>query len=137
MPHFWIFMYRVSPFTYFVSAVLSTGVANTRVHCAANEILSIVPPAGQTCIEYLGDYLKLLRDSDSEGDLLNPNATDSCRLCQQKWTNDFLGQLQIDYADRWRNIGLLFVYIAFNIFGAIALYWLLRVPKKWGKKKKE
>jgi ATP-binding cassette, subfamily G (WHITE), member 2, PDR len=27
-PHFWIFMYRVSPFTYLVDAMLSVGVAN-------------------------------------------------------------------------------------------------------------
>jgi ABC-type multidrug transport system permease subunit len=33
-------------------------------------------------------------------------------------------------ADRWRNFGLLFVYVAFNVFGALFLYWLTRVPKK-------
>jgi ABC-type multidrug transport system permease subunit len=48
----------------------------------------------------------------------------------------FLDQLNIHYEDRWQNIGLLFVYIAFNIAAAIGLYWLLRVPKKSLFKKK-
>ena len=33
-------------------------------------------------------------------------------------------------ADRWRNFGIMFAYIIFNVFGALFLYWLTRVPKK-------
>jgi hypothetical protein len=32
---FWIFMNRVSPFTYFVSSVLSTGLSGTTVECSS------------------------------------------------------------------------------------------------------
>lgn len=33
-------------------------------------------------------------------------------------------------ADRWRNFGIMWAFIIFNIFGALFLYWLTRVPKK-------
>ena len=36
-----------------------------------------------------------------------------------------------------RNFGILWAYIVFNIFGAIFLYWLFRVPKKPKNKKEE
>jgi ABC-type multidrug transport system permease subunit len=52
-------------------------------------------------------------------------------------TDTFLAQLNISYSDRWRNVGLLFVYIVFNVFAAVFLYWLIRVPKKRSRKIKE
>ncbi|EEP76489.1 ATP-dependent permease PDR15 [Uncinocarpus reesii 1704] len=132
MPRFWIFMYRVSPFTYYVSAVLSTGVANTNVNCGPNELLRLVPPAAQQCGEYLKDYIAV-----AGGTLLNPTSTTECEFCPVADTNTFLQKVNIAYHDRWRNIGILFVYIIINVAGAIAFYWLLRVPKKWSKKAKK
>ncbi|KAI1821439.1 ABC-2 type transporter-domain-containing protein [Xylaria intraflava] len=130
-PQFWIFLYRVSPFTYLVSALLSTAVGNSSVTCAANEYLIINPPANQTCQSYLaaqlatGGYLK----AGTENNFAN------CAYCPVGDTNAYLAQIGIFYSDRWRNFGLLFVYIAFNVFAAVFLYWLTRVPKTWGKKK--
>ncbi|EAS36064.3 pleiotropic drug resistance family protein [Coccidioides immitis RS] len=131
MPRFWIFMYRLSPFTYYVSAVLSTGVANTNVNCSAREFLRLIPPAGQTCGQYLHDYMLL-----AGGALLNPESTSACDFCPVKDTNTFLEQVNIRYSERWRNIGILFVYIFVNVIGAIGFYWLLRVPKTGLFKKK-
>ncbi len=54
---FWIFMYRVSPFTYMVSAMLSTGVANTNVVCAANELVQFQPLNGTSCGQYMDVWL--------------------------------------------------------------------------------
>lgn len=125
MPGFWIFMYRLSPFTYFVSAVLSTGVGRTDIVCAANEVLRLAPAAGQTCKEYLTPYTTY-----AGGRILNPEATDMCEFCAVADTDTFLKGLNIIFDERWRNIGILFGYIAFNMIGAIGLYWLLRVPKK-------
>ncbi|KAK2797837.1 ABC multidrug transporter mdr3 [Emmonsiellopsis sp. PD_5] len=132
MPKFWIFMYRLSPFTYFVSAVLSVGVAQTDVHCSDIELLKVPPPDGQTCIEYFRDFMMI-----AGGQPVNPNATDMCQFCPTVKTDDYLAQVNIFYADRWRNIGILFAYIIFNVLGAIGLYWLLRVPKKGQKKEKK
>lgn len=128
MPRFWIFLYRVSPLSYWVSAVLSTGLANVDVTCASNEYTSISPPDGQTCGNYMEDYI-----SRSGGYLLDPNAAGNCSYCKVKSTNVFLAGIGSDYQDRWRNFGIGWAFIAFNIAAALALYWLARMPK--GKKR--
>ncbi|KAF5484687.1 ZEB2-regulated ABC transporter 1 [Colletotrichum siamense] len=135
IPRFWIFMYRVSPFTYIVSGMLSTAVANTEVVCAANEYLHFNPPSAQTCEQYMQAYMGVMG-----GYLKDPNATTDCQFCTIKDTNYFLAGVKSDYADRWRNFGIAWVYIIFNVFAALGLYWLARVPKKgglFGKKKTE
>ena len=125
LPRFWIFMYRVSPFTYLVSAVLSTGLTATSVQCSSIELLQISPPAGQNCSSYLGSYIDAFK-----GRLLNPEATADCQVCSISQTDQFLMSLNIYYSDLWRNVGLLFVYIVFNAVAALFRYWLVRVPKK-------
>lgn len=100
MPRFWIFMYRVSPFTYLVSAMLSTAVANTEVHCAANEYLNFEPLNGMTCGEYMKDWI-----SQFGGYLQDPSNTTMCSYCSIGDTNTFLASVRADYNDRWRNFG--------------------------------
>ncbi|KAK9429132.1 ABC-2 type transporter-domain-containing protein [Lipomyces doorenjongii] len=131
MPGFWIFMYRVSPFTYLVDAMLSVGVANTQVHCSDIELLSFDPTVNLTCGEYMAPYM-----SNAGGQIMNPNATSACRFCSVASTNTFLASVSSSYSHRWRNFGFMWVYIVFNLFGAIFLYWLMRVPKR-SKKKEE
>ncbi|KAF4917720.1 ZEB2-regulated ABC transporter 1 [Colletotrichum viniferum] len=86
LPGFWIFTYRVNPFTYVVEGFLGTSLANAPVHCAANE---------------------------------------------------FVKGINVDFANRWRNFGLMWAYCIFNMAAAALLYWLLRMPKKSTKVKKE
>ncbi|KAL7268765.1 Multidrug resistance protein [Rhizina undulata] len=124
LPRFWIFMYRVSPFTYLVSAMLSTGVANNVVECASIELATFNPPSGQTCLEYMTAYMSL-----AGGKLIDPNATSQCKFCSITSTNTFLASVDITYDDRWRNFGLMCVYIIFNLCAAVGIYWLARVPK--------
>jgi ATP-binding cassette subfamily G (WHITE) protein 2 (PDR) len=125
LPGFWIFMYYLSPFTYLTSAMLSTGVANTHATCLDYEYLKFAPPSGQTCGQYMAKYI-----ASVGGFLEFPNATDECSFCQVSDTNVFLNAVSARYADRWRNLGIMFAYIAFNIAAALFLYWLVRVPKK-------
>jgi ATP-binding cassette subfamily G (WHITE) protein 2 (PDR) len=125
-------MYRVSPFTYLVSAMLTTGVANVDVKCTDIELLHLDPPPNQTCSEYLGPYVKL-----ANAELLNPAATSDCSLCPISTTDQFLKQLSMEFDNRYRNVGLLFVYVVFNIFAALFLYWLIRMPKKLPRKAKK
>jgi ATP-binding cassette subfamily G (WHITE) protein 2 (PDR) len=125
-------MYRVSPFTYLVSAVLSTGLANAPVTCSSIELLNFDPPSGQTCATYLKDYLLT-----ADGKIVNPEATSNCRLCPLSTTNSFLELVNSNYSDRWRNFGILWVYVFVNIAMALFFYWLVRVPKsKKGQDKK-
>src|ERR1700744_5256765 len=68
LPGFWIFMYRVSPFTYLIGGWAGTGLADRPVVCAENELAIFDPPAGQTCGAYLAPYL----EGGAPGSLLNP-----------------------------------------------------------------
>ncbi|KAF3492141.1 ATP-binding cassette transporter [Arthroderma uncinatum] len=124
MPRFWIFLYRASPLSYWVSAILSTGLSNAEVTCASNELVPVYPPDGQTCGDYMADYI-----SRVGGYLLDPNATSRCAYCKIKDTNVFLEHVSSSYDTRWRNFGIIWVYIAFNIGAALCLYWLARMPK--------
>lgn len=131
LPEFWIFMNRVSPFTYLISGMLSTGVADARISCADNEFLNFDPLDGQTCGEYMENYIE--RES---GYLLNPDArAGSCEFCPQDSTNVFLADFSSYFSEAWRNFGLIWAYIVFNVFAALLIYWLVRMPK--GNKKKE
>ncbi|KAH8423667.1 pleiotropic drug resistance family ABC transporter [Aspergillus melleus] len=124
MPGFWIFMYRLSPFTYLVSGMLSTAVSGTEVTCDSIETLKVNPPPNQTCSEYLGAFA-----AASGGRVQNPDATSQCAYCAMSGTDTFLASVSSYWSDAWRNFGLMWVYIAFNIVAAIGVYWLARVPK--------
>lgn len=123
MPGFWKFMYYVSPFTYLVEALLSAGVANAPVTCASNEFLNFPAPAGSTCKQYMAEYIDL-----AGGYLLDPNSS-QCSYCQINSTNTFLAGVNIYYDHAWRDFGILWGYILFNIAAAPLIYWLARVPK--------
>lgn len=124
-------MYRISPFTYLVSAMLSTGLANADVTCSATEYLKFNSPAGQNCGEYMSPYINA-----AGGYLLN-NDTTACEFCTIKDTNTFLASVNSFYSERWRNFGLLWSYIIFNVCGAILFYWFYRVPRKARSKKEK
>lgn len=74
--------------------------------------------------------------SSSGGAIYNPNATSGCEYCSATTTNSFLSAVFVNYSDRWRNFGLMWVYIIANVLGCILIYWLGRVPKKSRKKQK-
>ncbi|CAL3967330.1 unnamed protein product [Diplocarpon coronariae] len=131
MPRFWIFMYRVSPFSYLVAGMLSTGLANVRVTCSDIEYLFVEPANNSTCGEYFASYIEA-----SGGYLTNPLATNRCQFCSVADTNTLLSDLGIEYSTRWRDFGLLWVYIFFNVGMALLMYWWLRVPKISKKDKK-
>ena len=125
MPGFWIFMYRVSPFTYLVSGMLSTALSGTSVTCSSIETLILDPPANQTCNEYLNAYALA-----TGGYIENPDATSSCSYCTMSSTDTFLAQVYSSWSEAWRNFGLMWAYLTFNIVVALGVYWLARVPKK-------
>src|SRR3954454_22050781 len=118
-------MYRLSPYTYLVSTILSIGIANTAVECSSLELLHFEPLANITCGAYMTPYMKHFG-----GKLINPDDTTDCAFCVITDTNTFLASVSVDYGDRWRNFGILWVYVVFNALMAVFLYWAVRVPKK-------
>ncbi|CCF58497.1 hypothetical protein KAFR_0E03450 [Kazachstania africana CBS 2517] len=128
LPRFWIFMYRVSPVTYLIDALLSVGVANVDVRCASYEYVVFTPPSGMTCGQYMEPYLLLA----GTGYLADTNATTECQFCEYSRTNDYLKLVGSSYGRRWRNYGIFICFIVFNYAFAIFAYWLARVPKRTG-----
>jgi ABC-type multidrug transport system permease subunit len=118
-------MYRVSPLTYLVSALLSTGLSQNPVTCSDIELLQFKPSQGATCGQYLEPYMEL-----AGGNVTNPDSTDTCLFCPLATTDAFLQTIDASYDERWRNYGIMWAYIIFNVFAALFLYWLMRVPKK-------
>ena len=125
LPGFWIFMYRVSPFTYLVDGMLATGIANNAVVCSSIEYLDFQPPPNETCGSYMAEYITTIG-----GYLTNPDATSNCQFCQSSNTNSYLAGLNSEYSTRWRNFGIMWAFIIFNVFAALFFYWWARVPKK-------
>lgn len=114
-----------------VSSFMATSLGQAPVQCAADEFQRFFPPTGQTCAQYMQEYI-----SQAGGYLDDPNSTDSCSYCQLSNTNEYLARIGVSWDHRWRDFGLLWVFIVFNVAATLFLYWLCRVPKGTKKMKK-
>ena len=122
-------MYRVNPFQYVTKGLLATTLAGAPVHCADNEFLRFDSPPNVSCNEYMVPYL-----AGHHGYLSETRLGEQCLYCPSDTADDFLTKIDASYEERWRNFGLIWVFIAFNVGAAFALYYFVRVPKKKGKK---
>ncbi|KAI1383447.1 ABC-2 type transporter-domain-containing protein [Hypoxylon trugodes] len=130
LPGFWIFMYRVSPFTYWIGGIVGTLLHDRAVDCSATETAVFNPPANETCGEYMYGFLKT-----APGYLLNQDDTTQCRYCSYKNADQYLAPSGVEYSDRWRNFGLVWVFIVFNLMVTVTTYYLFRVAKWKGFKR--
>ena len=125
-------MYRVSPFTYLIEGLIGQGkalrlqisahhsyacsvlfsaVGRFEVNCSSSEFVTLEPPSGQTCSQYMSTYI-----ADHGGYLQNPDASASCNFCTYRTSDQFLqSSFNIFYSHRWRNVGLMVVYFTFNV----------------------
>ncbi|KAL1956581.1 hypothetical protein VTO42DRAFT_7052 [Malbranchea cinnamomea] len=125
LPGFWIFMYRVSPLTYTVGGLAAVGLHGRQVRCARNEMAIFDPPSGSTC----GQYMQQFFAGGGLGVLNNPNALADCQFCPLSDADQFLAGSRIFWGDVWRNFGIGWAYIGFNIVAAIVLYHTFRVHR--------
>ncbi|CAE6363521.1 unnamed protein product [Rhizoctonia solani] len=121
---FWKWMYRLSPLTYLIEGLLVNGIGNMNLTCSPTEIQTIVPPSGQTCSSYMNQYINM-----TGGYLLNPDASSDCQFCPQSTTDTYLASLNMSYPHRWRDVGIMFAFAAFNVFLVYAGTWLFRVHR--------
>ena len=125
LPGFWSFMYYVSPFTYWIGGIVSTVLHGRAVECSPAETLVFSPPGGMTCGEYLAPL-----SGKTPGVLQNPSDGESCRYCGFAVADQYLAGVDVFWADRWRNFGIVWAYIVFDVAMAIGLYYVFGV-KKW------
>ncbi|KAL0959811.1 hypothetical protein HGRIS_011492 [Hohenbuehelia grisea] len=122
----WQWMYHVSPYTYLIEGLVGQALGHRAVTCSPLEIVRVDPPLGQTCGQYFKQYIAM-----AGGYLQNTNATSACGFCAFATTDEFLGlNSNVFYSHRWRNVGLLCVYILFNLFSVYMLTYLFRIRKR-------
>ncbi|KDQ56593.1 hypothetical protein JAAARDRAFT_58879 [Jaapia argillacea MUCL 33604] len=122
----WRWMYRLVPYTYLIEGVLGQALGNTQITCSPIEYVTLQPPSPQTCGAYLERYI-----TSMGGYLTNPNATSDCQFCSARTADQFLkGAFNIQWKHHWRDAGLLFGYLAFNIAMTFLLTYLFYM-KTW------
>ncbi|KAF9341801.1 hypothetical protein BGZ91_002056 [Linnemannia elongata] len=111
MPQFWSsWMYWLDPYHYVVEGLVVSQLHDVPVHCKSEEFSIFNSPLGQTCGEYAATFLKT-----ATGYIANPNATSGCQYCTYQKGQDFYTGLSMEFDHRWRNMGLLFIYLLFNV----------------------
>ncbi|THH28859.1 hypothetical protein EUX98_g5325 [Antrodiella citrinella] len=121
----WRWMYRLSPFTYLIEGLLGQAIAGEQIVCSSVEFVSVSPPSGQTCSQFLDPFLSL-----AGGYITNPTATDACQYCTFDSTDAFLRtSFNIEYAHRWRNIGIFCVFVIFNTACIYLFTYLFTIQK--------
>ncbi|TFY79980.1 hypothetical protein EWM64_g4032 [Hericium alpestre] len=110
----WKWMYRVSPFSYLAEGLIGQV-----------EFVTVVPPSGMSCMQYLGPFI-----AGAGGYLSNPDDTAACLVCPVSSSDQYLAQnFNIFYDNHWRDFGLLLVYVAFNTAAIFALTYVARIRK--------
>lgn len=131
---YWI--YYLDPFNYLMGSLLVFAVYDVDVRCADREFaLFDTPPAGagsgsnQTCADYLRPYLAGLGKG---ANLVNPDDTANCRVCQYRSGSDYLATLSLgEYKDGWRDAGIVVIF-AFSSY--VMVYLLMKLRTKASKK---
>ncbi|TFK22472.1 hypothetical protein FA15DRAFT_757994 [Coprinopsis marcescibilis] len=119
----WQWMYRLSPYTYLIEGLLGQAIGRQDINCSPVEFVQINPPSGMTCGDYMGPFL-----SYAGGYMTNPEDSAACNYCSTRTTDDFLVRnFNIDYAHRWRNVGIMCAFTVFNIVMVFVLTYLFRI----------
>ena len=125
-PGFWRFMYRVSPYTYFIDTFTSVLLHDRKVKCTQGELVPGQPSLGMTCGEYFKPYIE-----EHGGYLQNANAIGVCGYCSYAVGDQFLQVQKMSYSHRWRNFGIEWAYVGFNTAGMFVGYYLTYIAEVW------
>ncbi len=135
LPHFWKFMYRATPLTYYTSGLISATLGEVPVYCSAAEQIPILLPTTnsttavmQACENYLQEFI-----SEHGGTLLPSSSDGMCLYCPVTSTKAVLETLEI-HGGRWWRLGVTLGYVLFNVVGTFLLYWITSV-KVYSKRK--
>jgi ATP-binding cassette, subfamily G (WHITE), member 2, SNQ2 len=127
---FWKYwMYYLNPFNYLMGSLLTFTVFDAEVKCKPNELAIFDTPGNQTCAQYLAEYLQGM---GSRSNLLNPDATSGCEVCQYRNGADYLYTLNLkDYYYGWRDAAIVAL---FAISSYACVYLLMKLRTKASKK---
>lgn len=88
-----------------------SAIGRSEISCAPHEYATVNPPNGQSCNSFLSTYI-----INFGGYVENPDATSGCHFCAARTTDQFLlTNFNIEYSHHWRNLGIVFGYVFFNV----------------------
>lgn len=112
-----------------MSSLLVFTTWNKPVYCKKDELAIFDPAPNQTC----GQYLSVYQEGMGAGiNLLNPDAMESCQVCQYTEGGDYLKTLNLKaewYG--WRNAGIVVVFVV-GFYGLV--FFMMKLRTKATKK---
>lgn len=122
-------MYYINPFNYLMGSMLVFTNWGAAVNCKDSEFAIFDPPSGNTCQEYLSDYSQ---GAGSATNLINPDATDGCRVCMYTSGEDYLRTINLNhYYYGWRDAGIVVIFV---ISSYACVFALMKLRTKASKK---
>lgn len=103
MQPFWKYwLYYLDPFRYLVGGLFGTVLWDVQVGCNTNEFTTFDPPSGQTCGEYMRDFLL-----NQTGYIENSNDSAGCLYCPYQTGADYARTFNInaEYYP-WRDVSI-------------------------------
>ncbi|KAK0614906.1 ABC-2 type transporter-domain-containing protein [Bombardia bombarda] len=127
---FWRYwLYWLNPFNYLMGSVLVFDLWDAEINCNDLEFAIFDPPNSTTCGEYLTAYMQGLGASSN---LINPNATASCRVCQYSSGSDYLKTINLmEYYYGWRDAAIV---VIFALSSYALVFGLMKLRTKTSKK---
>jgi ATP-binding cassette subfamily G (WHITE) protein 2 (SNQ2) len=114
------------PFQYLMGSLLVFSTHDIQVQCRPSEFAIFDPLPGQTCAQYLSNYLSGM---GSGTNLTNPDATAGCRVCQYRSGQDYLRTLNLpEYYYGWRDVGIVAIFVL-SSYGCVYALMKLRTKK--------
>ncbi|GAC74993.1 pleiotropic drug resistance proteins [Moesziomyces antarcticus T-34] len=130
LPYFWrSWLFYLSPFTWLVEGMLGSVLTGRPVRCAPNELNAITPPSGQTCAQYLANFVTTLDGPNLGTGYYQDGPNGTCEYCQFRVGDDYLRTIDMNAANRFRDLGFICAYILFNIALCFALFYFFRIFK--------
>lgn len=124
---FWRYwLYYLNPFNYLIGSLLVFTSFSAPVRCAESEFAIFDPPSGQTCGEYLTDYMLGM---GARANLTNPDVTSGCRVCEYRNGADYLYTVNLkDYYYGWRDAAIVALF-AISSYAMVYLLMKLRTKR--------
>ena len=120
IPWFWRqWLYPLDPFTRLVGGMVVTELHGKPVVCTDTEFSTFRAPAGQTCGEYVREFI-----AGAAGYVRDLDATGVCEYCAYKVGDEFFEPLGLRYEDRWRDMGVFAAFVGSSLV-------VLLVASRW------
>ncbi|KAE8354612.1 ABC-2 type transporter-domain-containing protein [Aspergillus coremiiformis] len=125
MQPFWRYwIYYLDPFTYLSGGLLGEVLWDVKVQCKASELVHFSAPSGQTCGQYMTDFL-----AEQAGYLLDSNATSDCAFCPYTTGADYAKTFNLkERFWSWRDTGITALF-CITSYGLVFLMMKLRSKK--------